>query len=277
MTISITPEEKLILQKVKIPPRPEILLKITDEANKKEPNVDNIAGAIAEDVSISGAVLQIVNSAAFRRAVEIKSIQQAVMMLGLKRIFPIVKTVALKSAMPDMPILQNFWDEASQLAQLSSIIAKRLGKAPLSDHAYMLGLFQMAGVPVMLQVFDDYQDLMKQVDNIGWHSVAEMESKQYNTSHATIGALLGHQWKLPKALVEVIYYLYDVEGIFDSGELEPLVLELLAVIKLARHAGRVKAQMDDPEWAAVQDEVGEFLGMDEIELTELVEQALVEL
>jgi len=277
MSISITPEEKIILQKVKIPPRPEILLKITAEANKQEPNVDKIAGAIAEDVSISGAVLQIVNSAAFRRAAEIKSIQQAVMMLGLKRIFPIVKTVALKSAMPDIPILHDFWEAASQTAQLASIIAKNLNKSQLADHAYMLGLFQMAGIPVMLQAFDDYQALMLQADKCGWHVVSVQESKVYNTSHATIGAALAHQWKLPKVLVEVIYYMYDLEGIFDSGELEPLALDLLAVIKLARHANRVKEQIADPEWDVVQDEVSTFLEMDDVELAELVEQALVEL
>lgn len=277
MSISITSKEKAILQKVKIPPRPEILLKITEEANEAEPNVDAIAGAIAEDVSISGAVLQIVNSAAFRRAAEIKSIQQAVMMLGLKRIFPIVKTVALKSAMPNTPALDNFWEEASQTAQIASLISKKINKSQLSDHAYMLGLFQMAGVPVMLQAFDGYEKLMSYSNSHGWHVIAEQESKHYNTSHSTIGAALAHQWKLPKALVEVIYYLYDLEGIFTSGELEPIALDLLAIIKLARHVNRITAQVADPEWDIVKDEVCTYLDIDDIELEELLEQILTEL
>lgn len=48
-------------------------------------------------MGISAAVLQVVNSAAFRRAREIDSIDQAIMTLGLKRLVPLVKAVALRA------------------------------------------------------------------------------------------------------------------------------------------------------------------------------------
>lgn len=87
MAISITAKEKQILAKVNIPPRPQALMTITGEAKKTEPNIKVIADAIAEDAAISAAVLQVVNSAAFRRAKSISSIQQAVMTLGIKVYF----------------------------------------------------------------------------------------------------------------------------------------------------------------------------------------------
>ena len=100
MAIAITPQEKKILAQVSIPPRPHALIKITQEAKKEEPNVRLIAETIAADVAIAAAVLQVVNSAAFARRKKIDSLQQAVMTLGIKRIFPLVKAVALKSALP---------------------------------------------------------------------------------------------------------------------------------------------------------------------------------
>ena len=65
MPIEITDAEKKILASITIPPRPEVLLKLSAEAKKPEPNVSVIAHAITEDISISAAVLQVVNSAAF--------------------------------------------------------------------------------------------------------------------------------------------------------------------------------------------------------------------
>ena len=60
-------------------------------------------------MGIAAAVLQVVNSAAYRRAKEIDSIQQAVMTLGFRRVFPIVKAVALKSALKSDYDLNEFW------------------------------------------------------------------------------------------------------------------------------------------------------------------------
>ena len=108
MTIEITAIEKSVLQDVTIPPRPEALLNITNESTKEQPDMSIIAKAISEDVSISSSVMQVVNSAAFRRASEIQSIQMAVMTLGLKRLLPLVKSVALKSAMGESERLASF-------------------------------------------------------------------------------------------------------------------------------------------------------------------------
>ena len=99
MAITITAEEKKILQSVTIPPRPQALLTVAAEAKQAEPSIPVIAKAINSDIAISSAILQVCNSAAFRRTREITSIDQAVMVLGLKRIIPLVKAVALKASM----------------------------------------------------------------------------------------------------------------------------------------------------------------------------------
>ncbi|WP_281179876.1 HDOD domain-containing protein [Pseudoalteromonas byunsanensis] len=80
-----------------MPPRPEALIEFSHEAKKPEPNIGTIAKILHSDVGISAAVLQVVNSAAFRRAREIDSIDQAIMTLGLKRLVPLVKAVALRA------------------------------------------------------------------------------------------------------------------------------------------------------------------------------------
>jgi HD-like signal output (HDOD) protein len=281
MTISVTAQEKAILANVTIPPRPQALLKITQEAKQPEPNVKTISNAIAEDAGISAAVLQVVNSAAFQRAKKIESIHQAVMTLGIKRIFPLVKAVALKSALPANDALREFWQFSSTTAAACTLYAELLNKAEIADNAYMLGLFHTAGVPIMLQYFDDYEQVLTQGLNEGWQNIPDLERAKYQTSHTTLGALLAQQWQLAKPMIEAIYYVHDAEGIFSSGELSKISLLLLAILKLARSSanGVLHGNADTQEWQLVQDSILEFLELDEAQLDDLraqVEDKLAE-
>ncbi len=280
MAIQITAAEKDILKNVAIPPRPEALLKVTEEARKPEPDVSVIATAISGDIGIAGAVLQVVNSAAFRRAREIESIDQAVMILGLKRVFPIVKAVAVKSAMNQNPLLDDFWDNSNKIAQACVLVADQLEKPQLSDNAYMLGLFHGAGVPVMLQNYPEYAQVLAAAKADGWdHNIIEMEKTQFATTHTTIGALLGQQWKLAKDLVEVIYYQHDSSGIFLSSELSKVGLWMLAILKIARHIALsvCAGEEDCVEWETVQDQIIEFTGLEDSEMSYIIEHIAGEL
>lgn len=276
MAISITAKEKEILAKVTIPPRPQALMTVSEEAKKPEPNIKVIADAIAEDAAISAAVLQVVNSAAFRRAKSIDSIQQAVMTLGIKRIFPLVKAVALKSALPENSDLNEFWKSSSMVASACGVYSQLIGKPELADNSYMLGLFHNAGVPVMLQSFDDYHEILAKGINDGWEDISVLEFNKYNTSHTTLGALLSQQWQLPKAMIDVIYYFHDTEGIFNSGELSRVGLYLLSILKLSRSSvdGILRGDCDTKEWLLLEDEVLEFLSIDKAELEDMREKVV---
>ncbi|WP_445946319.1 HDOD domain-containing protein [Shewanella sp.] len=271
MAISITAEEKQILAGVIIPPRPQALLDIAREAKQEYPDVRKIAKAISQDVGISAAMLQVVNSVAFRRNSEISSIHQAVMTLGIKKVFPLVKAVALKGALPENPVLNKFWQSSALVASACTLYASLLDKPSLSDNAYMLGLFHNAGVPVMLQAFTGYQGVLALGMNQGWENITAMEFHEYKTTHTTLGALLAQQWELPKPMVEVIYYLHDTDGIFTSGELSDISLYLLAIVKLARSSvdGLLCGEHDSQEWLKVQDPLMSFLNIDEVQLDEL--------
>jgi len=273
MAIVITEQEQKILATVKIPPRPKALVAINEEMKQREPCIQTIAESIAEDPSISASVLFIVNSPAYRRQNTVTSIHQAVMTLGIKRIFPLVKAVALKNTLPESKLLTLFWDTASMVASACSMYVRLLNRPELVDNAYMMGLFHSAGVPVMLQAFDGYDLILKKGLNEGWEDICELEQRQYNTSHALLGAVLAQQWKLSTPMVDVIYYFHEVDGIFDSGELSNLSLFLLCVLKLARSSveGVLKHNIDTTEWVLVREHVLEYLEIDELVLDDMRE------
>lgn len=274
MTISITAHEKQILQSVTIPPRPQALLTVAAEAKKPEPEIPVIAKAINSDIAISSAVLQVVNSAAFRRAREIESIDQAVMILGLKRLIPLVKAVALKASMSNSEKLEDFWNRASSIAAGTVEVAKVLKKTELADHAYMLGLFHDAGIPIMFQHFDDYAGFLDKAEAEGWDQYLEEEIERYNTSHSTIGAILAQKWGLPKVMIEVIYYMHDVDGLYSSGELNKVALDLLSIVKIARNVAHFIEfdDYDSAEWINIRDPLQDYLNLDDEALEEIREK-----
>lgn len=274
MAIEITTAEKRLLQRVSIPPRPETLLTVSREAKKSEPDVTVIAESISADMSIASAVLQVVNSAAYRRAREVDSIQQAVMTLGFRRVFPIVRAVALKSALTSDYDLSEFWRYNEWVASACVMIAEAIGRPELRDHAYMLGLFQSSGIPVMLAEFDDYADLLNAAESTPWQQVQAKELELFQTTHTTIGALLAQQWKLPKIVVEVIYYLFEDSSIFNhSSELDNLTLDLLGILKISRYAIdlRTRSLAGEEEWQYVQDGVLEHFQIDEFKVDEMLQ------
>ncbi|KZN30950.1 hypothetical protein N480_03060 [Pseudoalteromonas luteoviolacea S2607] len=273
MAISLTPQEKQILRTISIPPRPEALVEFSQETKSAEPDISKITKILQGDVAMSAAVLQVVNSAAFRRAREIESLEQAIMILGLKRLIPLVKAVAVKATVETPKSLENFWTEQSDIAQLCTALCNQLNKPALANHAYMLGLFHTVGIPLLCVHFDDYQEVLDCANAQGWSKASAFEFEKYNTSHATISALLAQQWKLPKPMINVIYYQHDASGIFHSGELDTLSLELLSILKLARHGNFMRqtagSLATDEEWVAISDEVLDFIGLSEDEIEEL--------
>ncbi|AVJ56481.1 histidine kinase [Idiomarina sp. OT37-5b] len=283
MAIVITAAEKKLLQNVSIPPRPQTLLTVSAEAKKEDPDVSVIADAIAADVGIAAAVLQVVNSAAYRRRQTIDSIQQAVMILGFRRVFPIVRAVALKRALSGNYDLSEFWRYNEWVASACAVVADSVGLSSVKDHAYMLGLFQNSGIAVMLEQFDDYADFVRRADSTSWYELQEQEQRQFDTSHTTIGALLAQQWKLPSLLVEAIYYLYDDSSVLSSdSELHPVAINLVSIAKLAKYAVdlRTRSLAGKAEWQQVEDVVMTRLKLDEVEVETLVaevQDALFEL
>ena len=274
MPISLTNEEKAILRSVSIPPRPEALIKFSEETKKSEPNISRVSEILQNDVGICAAILQVVNSSAFRRAKEIESIDQAIMILGLKRLIPLVKAVAVKAAVGKDPTMAKFWDLQSNIAHIASIAAMKIDKPSLSNHAYMLALFHGVGVAILNQHFGDFVEVMSYADNNNWDDAAKLQFEKYHTNHATIGALLAQQWRLPKVMINIIYYQHDTDGLFQSEELDKIGLDLLCLLKLSRHCAFLKdkpSEIND-EWRNIMDDVLDHLDMEEEHLFRIIEE-----
>ncbi|MEM9101782.1 MAG: HDOD domain-containing protein [Pseudomonadota bacterium] len=279
MSLQIEPQEQKILDSVNIPPRPKALLTVMEESKKSEPSFAVIAKAIVADVSISATVLQIVNSPAFRRAATIASIDQALSLLGLKRVISIVNAVSVKSATQSNVDMESFWDNATVIANACVIVANNLKLRALVDDVYTLGLFHNAGVPIMASKFPDYMDFFQMAHEEGWAFNIVKEKEKYQTTHTTIGALMAQSWTLPDELVNVIYNLHYADGIFLSDDLCESSKKQLAILKMAREIGRFYGGETESsaEWLEVEGQIIQFLELPSDQFEVIKEEVIASL
>lgn len=261
-----------IMQGIKIPPQPQILVDLQIEQIMPAPDLKQIAHLISQDVGLSGTVLKVVNSDFYGLSNRITSIQQAVSLIGLKSVVNIINGLSIKSQMSDQTIvnMNRFWDTANDIAHVSANIAKQVGY-PNPDLAYLLGLFHNCGIPLLMERFPNYLDVMQESYSYSDKRIVDVENQYLNTNHAVIGYYTAKSWNLPRLLCDVIAEHHSALRYFNSSdERDSEGKTLLAILKLAEHIcanyrilGR---QQRDHEWELIGCEVITYLGLGEYDI-----------
>lgn len=260
---------KRVLQGISIPPQPQVMVDLHMEQAMPDPDIARIADIISQDVGLSAAMLKFVNSAYYGLPRKITSIHQAVMMLGISSVTNIVNGLAVKSEMSDNAIesLHSFWDNAMDVASISSSIARQLG-FKYQDECYALGLFHNAGIPLMMSRFKGYRDVLEAGYQDPNFELTNLENQSFKTNHSVVGYYLAKSWALPKTSCYVIAHHHRVERLFtDRSPGDSTYLTFSAILKMAEHLAstyRYLGKADiDYEW----NNVG-HLALEHLELTE---------
>ncbi len=268
-----------LIESISIPPRPEALMVVSRESKSEYPDIDKVSKAISEDVALAALVLQIINAPAFKMSQAVTNIKQAVNLLGFQRVERIVTVAALKSGVSRNLNLNRFWDSATEIATLCSLLTRKLSGVS-TDDAYTLGLFHDAGIPLMMQAFDDYKQTLRAMDTTTLYPITKLEEEKYQTSHTKVGYLLLKKWYLPKHIAKALYFHhYDFSELVGTGQMDDESLSLLAILRMAedisdtyRSAWR-ESEVNE-EWERTKPAVLNFLGLEEDDYRDLKSEML---
>ena len=270
---SIPNTAESIAKSVRIPPRPEALILFRQEMANASPNFNKLAAAVSSDVSLSGAVLQIINSPAFGARSKVTSISHACNMLGLVRVEKIVQAVALRGALSKGVSLERFWDSASEIANLARILAQKLSGIP-ADDAYTLGLFHDCGIPLLLQHFPDYKQTLIDSNRTNVQPATLLEDERFGVNHTLVGHEVALQWFLPESIAEaILYHHQDLAGQDEDDLQNDQVYSLIGILKMAEFISATlrKAWRNDDshEWNLIGPRVLQVMGIDQDDFTEI--------
>ena len=267
------------LQGISVPPQPQIMVDLQMEQYMPDPDLEVIAGLIAQDPGLSGALMKIVNSPYYGLTNKIASIRRAVTLLGSRTVINLINAQSIKGEMSDDTIvtLNRFWDSAQDVAMTSMTLAKRTGSQAV-DEAYALGLFHDCGIPLMLKRFPDYMRVLEQgyADAGPDSRVVDIENRHFNTNHAVVGYYTAKSWRLPEHLTHAIANHHNALAIFsDDSSRQSQLKNLLATLKMAEHicaSHKVLGnQRDDHEWNSISHLVLDYVGLSEYDFDNLKE------
>jgi HD-like signal output (HDOD) protein len=92
-----------------IPACPEVLLKLTAVMKEPEPDIDQVSNIVNADVGLYSTLLATVNSPALGLSQTIESVSQAIMLLGPKRTFTLLRSAIMRNSLEQHGRLDGFW------------------------------------------------------------------------------------------------------------------------------------------------------------------------
>ncbi len=257
-----------------IPPCPVILDRFMTEARKDEPDFNLMTSIISSDVAVSAGLIKTANSAYFGIRQHVRSVNEALAMLGMRTASRAVAGIILRKTFPNVRNLERFWDTSARISHLSGWLALHLRIAGLhAEDTYTFGLFRDCGIPVLLGRFPEYEKIQQSACSDPIHSYTDVENASLPTNHAMVGCILAQNWWLPNELCLAIRNHHNLAAL-KSDKLPILSRRLIATAQLSEYIVAKQMQSDlTQEWPKLGAACLQVLGLDEAELEALCEEA----
>jgi HD-like signal output (HDOD) protein len=261
-----------LIKSIRIPPRPSLLADLQRELSSPDPSPETIGRIVASDVGMSGALLKLANSAIYGGRRKAKSIEQAILFLGINQVAALMTGLLARQAIPaNSAALASFWDISTRRAQAMVFLSRRM-RIGEPDIAHTFGLFCDTGLPLLMDRFADYAATYAAASLEAERPFTALEEERHSTSHASIGCLLARNWGLSDHVAWAILHHHDyavLEDAHTAGAVRSLVaLSLLAEAAICKYQGHAES----PEWNKGGARACAYLGLSAEETAELLDE-----
>ena len=208
------------------PNMPGVATKLLVMLDDPDVSASQIEEVVRLDPGITANILKLTNSAYFGFASRISSIEQAVILLGAKRIIQLVIATCVNTVMDktvsgyDLPE-GELWRHSIAVSVTAESLAKKL-KVDASSEVFTAALLHDVGKLVLGGFVK--KDITKIEDEasrgIPFH---EAEQKVLGTDHAEVGAQILQNWSFPPQIVKAVRLHHSPDSGEDSDTLTDIV------------------------------------------------------
>lgn len=232
-----------------------LALPIASDESERE-----LVGLIERDPVILAKIVGLANSPLFATSREIRTLKDAMTLLGSKRVRMVALGCAMMFSMTrnkgGLLNIHGLWQHSMAVAMAMDMLARRMAKElrPQDDEVYLAGLLHDVGFLVL-----DYLD--PAISN-AFHArlqveperpIEVIEAEMLALDHGEMGAALARRWNLPERLSVVLNYHHRPQDPrAESGR--PLVGMVSLAEKLLPTFGRPEAvvvPIAAEEWVAL--------------------------
>ena len=254
------------LRDIIIPPCPELLVELQREVNQGDPDPTVISRIAGSDVAMAAALIRISNSSLYARREPVRTVIQAISMLGVKPTIAVLTGFLARNAIRvNSPLLAHFWESSTRRSLAMAYIARQLYGVDV-DVAQTCGLFCHVGIPVMMQGLKGYSGTLTEAMARQDRTFTQTENAAHRTDHAVVGALVAKSWRLPPVISIAVRLHHDFSALRDDS-ISPDVRNLVAIAAIAEHLVAMhEGVKEQREWECHGDECLAYLEVDATEV-----------
>ncbi len=231
----------------KIPPLSAVALRVMElDPEAPDSDVATMEAILKPDKGVSAELLRIANSALYGRSGRIKTLRDAIALLGLKMVKNLVillsttemhsrlKSAAYRRYLQEFPVLS---------ALLTLDVYRQLGLPDPIEEAFLGALLHRIGMALIALNKPDHYDVLLSYSEKGVGNLLELERQSYRTDQNAVTALVCDAWKLPADLREPLMRadcgVEDIPKLSDLTRLtivSAILAERMLSIRLMRSA-----------------------------------------
>ncbi len=190
---------------LKMPPFPQVALKVLQLVGNENVQMSQLGDLIASDPAFATEVLTVANSLLYAPRYPIKSIRQAIEILGATHLQGLCLTVGVRAYLGKWlghPAMRTLWRHNMACA----LIAEQIASAGTTDRniAFTAGVLHGIGL-LALAVMHPREYIHLLGTHIGTaESLAAREKELFGIDHGELGRSLVHDWQLPEEFQAIV-------------------------------------------------------------------------
>ncbi|MCB5187779.1 HDOD domain-containing protein [Methylobacillus caricis] len=193
-----------------LPSVPQILTKLLETLQDENSGPEQLAHLIEMDVVISARVLEVANSAAYRRDQQpVLSIRTGIMILGWDMVKMLTLSIVCQRMFNDYyeqsnHDIEHYWYHSLRCAVIAKALANRTHTAS-ADEAYIAGLLHNIGRLALLSGFKNKYPAFFAIDD-SLPGYIESETSHFGVDHCELGAWIIRNWNIKSFLEDAVSY-----------------------------------------------------------------------
>lgn len=203
------PKIEDILNTKELAALPSVTTKVLDLLEDENADINEIVKIIKSDPSLTFKVIRIANSPIYASRMQIENIDQAVMMIGFKKLTNIILGLSIFSKFwmstrkDAKELMYKFWWHSSSTGTIAKSISSKI-RQDFKENEFIGGLLHQIGKLAMIQYdISMYKKVIDMIENTESSDI-EAEELFYGFNHLEVGREISNKWKLPRELKVVI-------------------------------------------------------------------------
>lgn len=188
-----------------LPPFPAIAQRVLALVSHEDVAIRELGDLVKMDPSFSAELLRFANSALFGVSHEVKSVSQAIVLLGLDRVKTMATLVAVNRMIRSsvrVAALRKVWVHSLVTALIAEEAARVSGLA--GDAAYTAGLLHNLGTLGLMSAYpEEYSRMLDVTQEFGF-DLLQTERDLFDIDHSLAGCYLAQDWDFPDELAAAI-------------------------------------------------------------------------